>query len=132
VCPLCLSIETYLKLSNAPYQVDHCNDVFKSPYRKLPILAINNETLIWEIGEMFDTLRTIGYTLRGENVLSANDRADAFAYSSLIIDKLELYMQYSWWVIDDHYNQFTYNLYFGHLPFPLNYFLSRKMRKEKS
>ena len=43
--PFCLKVETYLRMTEVPYEIKFVMDPRKSPKGKLPVIKMNGETI---------------------------------------------------------------------------------------
>jgi hypothetical protein len=55
---------------------------------EFPMLVINEENGICDIGNIFDKLRDIGYTLPQEDLFKSSEKCDIIAYTALLEKKL--------------------------------------------
>lgn len=102
--PFCLKLETYLKMANIPYQVQHVNDPRKSPKGKLPHIQDGNIKL--GDSELIMQYCQKRYQVTLDNHLSPWQQANKVAITRLCDDHLYWIILYSRWLDEQFWPEF--------------------------
>jgi metaxin len=125
--PHCLIIQAYMKFAKVPYDVNSCNNPHMSPSNTLPMLVVNGERVVTNYHNIITFLSEMGYDLDRE--LSEIQKADVRAYSVLLDELLYSAQLYNWWMEPTNYNTVTHLTFAKALPFPLSWFLPRRLKQ---
>lgn len=110
--PFCMKIETYLRMTNLPYEIIHA-DVRKAPKAKLPYIA-DNGRVVADSGFIVEYLQArYGDTL--DAALTPAQRAHALALRRLLEEHLYFATAYARWVALENW-RVTKPAYFGFMP----------------
>ncbi|KAI9505553.1 hypothetical protein GGI25_000944 [Coemansia spiralis] len=101
--PLCVSIQAYLQLCKATWQLHYVNNADVSPNRSLPFLSCENkvaESGFWRIVQF---LKGEGHDLNIS--LDEEQLSQTVAYASMIHDGLADALLFSWYLVPENFIQ---------------------------
>ena len=124
--PFCLSIEVYLNLCQINWTLNVVSNPLISPSGDLPLLKIGGEP-ITGTGSIIKVLKLRGHDL--DSLLSTNELCESMAFESLIEDKLNDALLYSWYLEDENYSKSTSTMLSKTASFLAKYSLSQKMKE---
>lgn len=124
--PFCLATETVLRFAEASFGVNVCYNPRVSPNGELPILADQDQVFVTTAG-ILKHLKEKGIDLDGN--LTAVQRAESLAYSTLVEDRLHDSLLFLWWMEDENTKKMILPLYRKSLSFPWNYILPDQIQK---
>ncbi|ORX75290.1 hypothetical protein K493DRAFT_271961 [Basidiobolus meristosporus CBS 931.73] len=124
--PLCLTIETYLNLTNASWVANECNNPSASPSGELPLLRDGKE-YICGVNNILTYLSKQGLDL--SKSLNDQQKAETLAYSALVNDRLMDGLLYAWYGDQENFTQITRPTYAKLLPLALRYYTPVTLRK---
>lgn len=125
--PFCMKLETFLKMTNLPYQVVNVMDPRKAPKGKLPFIEENGKKIA-DSGIIIDYLKLKYGDLIDVN-LSPLQKAQSVALQRLFEDHLYWIIVYSRWSITENW-EITKRDFFKKLPKFLKLFLPNIIRKK--
>ncbi|KAF7250203.1 Metaxin-3 [Varanus komodoensis] len=123
----CLVVLAYARFSGAPMKINVIDNSWKAPRGNLPLLILDG-TVISQPAKILNFLRKRAYNADYE--LSAKEGADTLAYIALLEEKIYPAMLYTFWVEADNYYNVTKPWFASRIPFPLSWYLPRKMSGE--
>jgi glutathione S-transferase len=125
--PFCLKLETYLRLSDIPYQIKTIYDPRRAPKGKLPFI-IDGDKKIADSGLIIDYLKqTYGDKL--DQALSPVQRATAIAVQRLLEDHLYWIVFHSRWADPTGWSEVK-NEFFRGMPAPMKWVVPELIRKK--
>ncbi len=100
--PFGTKVETYLRMTNTPYQVVFENTPRKGPKNKMPMI-VDNTKMIADSSFIVDYLKsTYHHTI--DDDLTAEQNAQAYALQQMIEQSLYFIILYSRWIDPDGYH----------------------------
>ncbi|MFZ3066781.1 MAG: glutathione S-transferase family protein [Gammaproteobacteria bacterium] len=125
--PFCMKLETYLRMTNQPFEIVKIVDVRKTPKGKLPYIQ-DNDKIISDTSFIIDYLKkTYGDNL--DNQLTDQQKAEALSIQRLVEEHLYWVMVYSRWI--DNRNWPTLKkTFFGKMPPVLKSIIPYLVRKK--
>ncbi|ORY98873.1 Tom37 C-terminal domain-domain-containing protein [Syncephalastrum racemosum] len=124
--PRCLVVETYMRFLRVDYTVVHANDPQYSPTGELPLLKDGN---VWVAGATRILAHLAKHNLDANESLSDTEKADSYAYSALIQDKLYDCMIYTWYADTTNFVKNIRPTYAKLLSFPSRYLTPIQLKK---
>ncbi|MEO0406751.1 MAG: glutathione S-transferase family protein [Cyanobacteria bacterium P01_A01_bin.135] len=125
--PLCLKLETYLRMVDLPYQVAANADVLKAPKKKLPYITDGDRTVA-DSGFIIDYLKqTYGDPLDAH--LSPKQRGAMLGMRRLMEEHLYWVMLYFRWADDDNWAVIK-GVFFEGMPKPMQLFVPALVRRK--
>ncbi|XP_026526360.1 metaxin-3 isoform X1 [Notechis scutatus] len=123
----CLVVMTYARFSGAPLKINVIDNTWKAPRGSIPLL-ISDDIVISQPAKILNFLRKQKYN--ADYDLSSKDGADTLAYIALLEEKLHPAMLYTFWIEADNYYNLTKPWFASRIPFPLSWYLPRKMSRD--
>ena len=102
--PFGLKVDTFLRLSNVPYQLNHTIDASKAPRGQLPYIE-DNDVLITDSNQIIDYV-TLEYDVHMDDDLSDQQRALYYVITSMLDNHMYWVMSYSRWQDDNNWPLF--------------------------
>ncbi|XP_013916252.1 PREDICTED: metaxin-3 isoform X1 [Thamnophis sirtalis] len=118
---------TYARFSGAPLKISIIDHTWNAPRGSIPLL-ISDDIVISQPAKILNFLRKQKYNADYE--LSSKDGADTLAYIALLEEKLHPAMLYTFWIEADNYYNMTKPWFASRIPFPLSWYLPRKMSRD--
>ncbi|KAJ1476816.1 hypothetical protein T484DRAFT_1823452, partial [Baffinella frigidus] len=112
-----LKVHAYLKLSGTPFENVPTTTASAMSSFEQPVMEADEKVLTGS-DEITQHLRAAGHDLDAQ--LSQQQRADLFAFSSMIERQLLDAMLYDWYLVEDNYFQIVRPLYVAAASFPAN------------
>ncbi|XP_053263822.1 metaxin-3 isoform X1 [Podarcis raffonei] len=123
----CLVVMAYARFCGAPMKVNVIDHLWRAPRGSVPVLILN-DTVISQPAKILNFLRKQKYNADYE--LSTKEGADTLAYIALLEEKLLPAVLHTFWVEADNYYNVTKPWFASRIPFPLSWYLPRKMSGE--
>ncbi|KAJ2003946.1 hypothetical protein H4R26_002782 [Coemansia thaxteri] len=124
--PSCISIQTYLQLSKAEWQLHHVNGAGMSSSGCLPVLTCEQtaaESGFWRIVQF---LKSEGYDLNAE--LDEEQVAQSIAYISMVQDHLVDALLFSWYMVPENFAGAIRPRLANLFGFPLSFVIPTQLR----
>ncbi|KAJ2754723.1 hypothetical protein GGI19_002195 [Coemansia pectinata] len=124
--PACISIQTYLQLSKAEWQLHNVSSTSVSPNNCLPALTCGQaviESGFWRIVEF---LKSEGYDLNAG--LDEEQLSQSTAYISLVQDSLVDALLFSWYLVSENFVESIRPRLAKLFGFPLSLFIPTQLR----
>ncbi|KAJ2825545.1 hypothetical protein GGI24_003128 [Coemansia furcata] len=124
--PSCVSIQAYLQLSNAEWQLHNVSSTSVSPNNCLPALTCGQaviESGFWRIVEF---LKSEGYDLNAD--LDEEQLSQSTAYISLVQDSLVDALLFSWYLVSENFAEAIRPRLAKLFGFPLSLFIPTQLR----
>ncbi|XP_074600710.1 metaxin-1 isoform X2 [Brevipalpus obovatus] len=118
--PLSLQMMTYCRFAGVQAKVIELKNSWRIITHKVPMFTHGFDHRLTSFQSMIRYLQKQGYN--ADSKLSAKDRNNAQAYSSVVAEKLEP-AWYLFWVRSDNFAMITRPWYAHRFPFPTNFFL---------
>lgn len=125
--PFCLKIETYLRMTEIPYEVKFVMDPRKSPKGKLPVIQLNGEK-IPDSELIIDYLKVKFGDVLDKN-LNQEQKALSLLLDNLFAERLYWIMLYTRW-LDDNAWPYIKRDFFAKLPSIAKYIIPNAVRKQ--
>ncbi|KAI9362324.1 outer mitochondrial membrane transport complex protein-domain-containing protein [Pilaira anomala] len=124
--PKCIVIEAYLRLVKQEYTVVTCNDPQTSPTGELPLLK---HGAVWVAGadRILSHLVKLGKDANKD--LTPEQKAEYFAYATLVQEKLYDCMLYTWYADSANFIKNVRPTYATLLSFPSRYLVPIQLKK---
>mmetsp|Transcript_38516 Transcript_38516/g.94748 ORF Transcript_38516/g.94748 Transcript_38516/m.94748 type:complete len:314 (-) Transcript_38516:362-1303(-) len=127
--PECLKVQAYMRLAGVRFISDQSTSAAMASY-DTPVMVVDDEHVFTGSDEIIQHLRTEGSDL--DSTLGQQDRAEVFAFASMVEGQLLSAMLYDWWMVDDNYYQVIKPVYAAAAAFPasilLPWSISRRMK----
>jgi len=124
--PFCMKMETYLRMTGRPFELENSGNVLKAPKHKLPYID-DGGTVVADTSFIIDYLkRRYGDPL--DAALSPLDCAVATAFQRLMEENLYWAVVHTRWAEDAGWAK-TREAFFGALPAPLRWFVPALARR---
>jgi len=124
--PLCMKLETYLRMTGLPYQVAANANVLKAPKKKLPYITDDGRTIA-DSGFIIDYLKeTYGDPL--DSRLSVKQKATMLGMRRLIEEHLYWIAFYFRWADDANW-EIIKPIFFGDVPMPMRLVVPALVRR---
>eukprot|EP01094_Clydonella_sp_ATCC50884_P012574 TRINITY_DN2279_c1_g2_i1.p1 TRINITY_DN2279_c1_g2~~TRINITY_DN2279_c1_g2_i1.p1 ORF type:complete len:337 (+),score=100.28 TRINITY_DN2279_c1_g2_i1:36-1046(+) len=122
--PASTELLTYLKVCKQTCSIVPCDNPRISPSGQLPVLHVRNIFVQHNrcTGFLKENVKDIDFGL------SAREKGDVEAYSSMVHSTLEHARLFNWWVDEDNFDALTAKEYARKYRFPLNQMLPSRMR----
>ncbi|KAH0627991.1 hypothetical protein JD844_008630 [Phrynosoma platyrhinos] len=117
----------YARFSGAPLKVKVIDHSWRAQTGTVPLLILD-DTVISQPAKILNFLRKQKYNADYE--LSTKEGADTLAYIALLEEKLHPAMMHTFWIEADNYYSVTKPWFASRIPFPLSWYLPRKMAGE--
>lgn len=125
--PLCLKLETYLRMARLPYQVAANADVLKAPKKKLPYIT-DNGRVIADSGFIINYLKeTYGDPLDAH--LIPKQQGAMLGMRRLMEEHLYWVMLYFRWADEDNWNVIK-DVFFQDIPMPMRLLVPTLVRRK--
>lgn len=126
--PFCIKVETYLRMTQLPFEVvrNSNKNLMKSPKGKLPFIEDKGEIIADSTFIIEYLKRTYGNPL--DATLSEQQQAVALAFQRLFEENLYWTSVYSRWINPQGW-AFTSKSYFGGMPIPLRWIVPPLARR---
>jgi glutathione S-transferase len=124
--PFCLKLETYLKMSETPYEIKSIVNPGGAPKKKLPFIEIDGEK-IGDSGLIISHLESKNGG-RVDGSLSPNERARGVTLIRTFENSLMAAVVYSRWLDDEGWKHCKVH-FFASLPAPLKLIIPGQVRK---
>ena len=125
--PFCVKAMCLLKMAGLEHRIEETNDPRKAPKRKLPIL-VDGDSVIPDSDQIRDHIER-HYDFDFDRSLSTEQRAVSRAVIRMLEEHLYFALVWDRWGNDENWAH-TKRSYFAHIPFPLNGFVTRQIRKQ--
>jgi glutathione S-transferase len=124
--PFCMKMETYLRMTGRPFELENSGNVMKAPKHKLPYID-DGGTIVTDTSFIIDYLkRRYGDPL--DAALSPPERAVATAFQRLMEENLYWAVVHTRWAEEAGWAK-TREGFFGALPAPLRWFVPALARR---
>ena len=124
--PFCMKMETYLRMTERPFELVNSGNVMKAPKHKLPYID-DGGTIVADTSFIVDYLKgRYGDPL--DAALSPLDRALATAFQRLMEENLYWAIVHTRWAEDAGWAK-TREAFFGAMPAPLRWFVPALARR---
>lgn len=124
--PKCVVIESYLRLVKQKYTIVTCNDPQTSPTGELPLLKDGS---VWIAGASRILNHLVKRGKDANNDLTAEQKAEYLAYSTLATEKLYDCMLYTWYADSTNFIKNIRPTYAKLLSFPSRYLVPIQLKK---
>ncbi|KAJ1823883.1 hypothetical protein LPJ60_001217 [Coemansia sp. RSA 2675] len=124
--PSCLSIQAYLQLSQAEWQLHNVSSASVSPNNCLPALTCGQavvESGFWRIVEF---LKSEGYDLNAD--LDEEQQSQSTAYISMVQDSLVDALLFSWYLVSENFAESIRPRLAKLFGFPLSLFIPTQLK----
>ncbi|KAJ1926061.1 hypothetical protein EC988_010331, partial [Linderina pennispora] len=99
--PSCASVQAYLQLAKADWQLHHVNNSGISPTGCLPVLTCQDNIVESGFWHVIEFLKREGYDLN--SALDAEQISQSTAYISLVQDSLVDALLFSWYMVSENF-----------------------------
>lgn len=124
--PLCMKLETYLRMADLPYQVAANPNLLKAPKKKFPYITDNGRTIA-DSGFIINYLKeTYGDPL--DSHLSVQDKAAMLGMRRLMEEHLYWVAFYFRWADEDNW-KIVKKVFFNDLPMPMRLIVPEMVRR---
>ncbi|MFK8183925.1 MAG: glutathione S-transferase family protein [Phormidesmis sp.] len=124
--PICMKLETYLRMAALPYQVAANANLLKAPKKKFPYITDNGRTIA-DSGFIISYLKeTYGDPLDAH--LSGQQKATMLGMRRLMEEHLYWVAFYFRWADDDNW-QIVKQVFFNDLPLPVRWIVPGMVRR---
>ncbi|ABS61730.1 conserved hypothetical protein [Parvibaculum lavamentivorans DS-1] len=125
--PLCVKLETALRLAGVPHRVWYNTNPANGPKGKLPFIEIEDQRIGDSALILYHLKERLGVDL--DRSLSDGERAQSHMLHQMLDERLYWVLLHSRWMDEANW-RVTRQCYFGGLPFPLSLIVPRMARKQ--
>lgn len=123
----CLEVLAFARFTNAPINIYHSNNPYKSITGHLPVVSYNKR-LLTDRGSLIDCLDK--QNLTPDFGLTDRQLSEEHAAISMIDAQLEPALLFAWWMDESNCLNFTKPLYRNALKFPFNWYYPNAYERE--